>query len=268
MDKVLVCLTGVVNRSIKYTWPSIEDNLVKPLKTMYAVDIAVFNNNVEDCRVDGICLDNSDMSIIPYDFLFEHKQTTIDEYIREVDGYEKEIPPYFCGNIKKNGLRLMYLESRVAKFLEGNKETYEWLIVSNADYFYTNKLPLKCLKSIGKKMIGTCHHLDATGYTDGFYIGRAEDMIKVLSRINYYADLIKDPTDGWNYESQLRRAFVRNSIERLKIDISFIKVRSSLKIAGAHMGLWVRPIKEFKRFLSDNEDKNETYAFLLRNALT
>jgi len=54
MKKVIVCLTGVINRSIKYTWDSIKNNIIDQLKKEYEVDIAVFNNNVEDCKVDGV----------------------------------------------------------------------------------------------------------------------------------------------------------------------------------------------------------------------
>ena len=51
MQKIVICITGVVNRSIKYTWDSINDNIIDQLKKEYEVDIAVFNNNVEDCKV-------------------------------------------------------------------------------------------------------------------------------------------------------------------------------------------------------------------------
>ena len=47
-------------------------------------------------------------------------------------------------NQKKNGLRLMYVESQVANFLEENKDKYKYALVSNADYFYLNKLPFPC----------------------------------------------------------------------------------------------------------------------------
>ena len=72
-ERIIVCLVGVINRSIKYTWSSINDNIINELKKKYIVDIAVFNNNVEDYKVDGVILNNKDLSIIPHDYLFEHK---------------------------------------------------------------------------------------------------------------------------------------------------------------------------------------------------
>jgi len=101
MQKIIVCITGVVHRSIKYTWDSINDNIIDQLKKEYEVDIAIFNNNVEDCKVDGIQLNNNDMSIIPYYFLFEYKQPFIDLEVKKIEGYEKNFPQYFYNDYKK-----------------------------------------------------------------------------------------------------------------------------------------------------------------------
>lgn len=190
MDKVLVCLTGVVNRSIKYTWPSIEDNLVKPLKTMYAVDIAVFNNNVGECRVDGKILNNGDLSIIPSDYLFEYKQSDLDKEIKSVPGAEIEYPPYFSGKNRQNGLRHMCIERKVARFLGESQDNYKYVLVTNADYFYVNPLPLSIFASIDGKTVATCHHLDCRGYTDGFYLGTHKALCTIMGRISHYHGLM------------------------------------------------------------------------------
>ncbi len=129
MQKIVVCITGVVNRSIKYTWDSINDNIIDQLKKEYEVDIAVFNNNVEGCLVDGVKVNNNDMSIIPYDFLFEYKQTFIDLQIKKIEN-DKDFSSYDrWKNQKKNGLRLMYVESQVSKFLDKNKDKYTYALV-------------------------------------------------------------------------------------------------------------------------------------------
>ena len=101
MKKVIVCLTGVINRSIKYTWDSIKNNIIDQLKKEYEVDIAVFNNNVEDCKVDGVKINNNDMSIIHIIFIFEYKQTFIDSEIVKIDGYDKNFHHILLRDIKK-----------------------------------------------------------------------------------------------------------------------------------------------------------------------
>ena len=182
MESIVVCLTGVVNRSIKYTWPSIKENIINELQKDFLVDIALFNTNVENCKVDGILLDNNDLSVVPYDFLFEYKQTFIDKEIKKIENAETEFPPYFHEHFRQNGLRLMYMESEVGKFLERKRDRYTYALITNADYFYINKLPINCLTLFNggdyDNNIGTCHHLDCKGYTDGFYIGCIECIIK------------------------------------------------------------------------------------------
>jgi len=264
MKKLIVCLTGVINRSIKYTWDSIKDNIIDQLKKEYEVDIAVFNNNVEDCKVDGVKINNNDMSIIPYNFIFEYKQTFIDSEIVKIDGYDKEFPPYYSGKFKKNGFRLMYIESKVADFLEKNKDVYKYALITNADYFYVNKFNLDCLKHLNLNEIGTCHHLDAGGYTDGFYIGQLNTIYKIMNRINYYKFLITNEKYASSYEKQLKYCFIyNNNIQRFKIDILFVKIRANKNIAGSHMNLWAEPIKKLKEYLKENKSKYGIYDSLL-----
>ena len=87
----------------------------------------------------------------------------------------------------------MYIESKVAEFLEKNKDIYKYAVVSNADYFYVNKLPLECLKNIDENIIGTCHHWETSNmWTDGFYIGNSNTIIKIMNRINYYSFIISN----------------------------------------------------------------------------
>ena len=54
MKKVLVCFFGVVPRSIKYTYSSIQKHLISILNEKYDVDIYVFNLNVKKTKVDGV----------------------------------------------------------------------------------------------------------------------------------------------------------------------------------------------------------------------
>ena len=67
-EKIVVCLFGVIPRSIKYTWQSIKENIIDPLETEYNVDIYLFNLNVEDTLVDGVKLNQNDIKLIPYTY--------------------------------------------------------------------------------------------------------------------------------------------------------------------------------------------------------
>lgn len=269
MQKIVVCITGVVNRSIKYTWDSINDNIIDELKKEYEVDIAIFNNNVEECLVDGVKVNNNDMSIIPYDFLFEYKQTFIDFEVKKIEGEDKDFSSYNqWKNQKKNGLRLMYVESQVSKFLDENKDNYTYALITNADYFYLNKFPLECISNIRENIIGTSHHWEACDMcTDGFYIGQPNTISKIMKKIHYYYGVIQEyeNPNGLNYERILNECIKFNNINRLKIDIFFLKIRANLHLKNS------APEREkynkmFKEFLDKNKDNN-TYGFLLENII-
>ena len=63
-EKIVVCFFGVIPRSIKYTWNTIKNNIIDPLKGKYYVDIYVFNMNVEDVKVDDVKLNQKYINII------------------------------------------------------------------------------------------------------------------------------------------------------------------------------------------------------------
>ena len=105
-------------------------------------------------------------------YLSTKKQKDIDETTKQMDGYEKDYPQTnLSGKTKQNALQHMYIESKVAKFLTKNKNIYDYVIVSNPDYFYLNQLNLDYLQNITEHThIGTCHHWEnADMCTDGFY---------------------------------------------------------------------------------------------------
>lgn len=266
MNKIVVCFTGVVNRSIRYTWQSIHDNLIEPLQKDYQVEIAVFNNNVEDSLVDGVIINNQDMSIIPQDYLFEYKQAEIDKEIEQMDGYEKNYPPNLSGKTKQNALRHMYIESKVAEFVETSKDVYEYVIVSNADYFYLNKLNLDCLQNIKEHTIGTCHHWEnADMCTDGFYVGFPCSIIKLMNRIFMYDQLATayKNKSRINYERILNQSILYHKLERLKLDFYFLKIRANLHLKNGTKQK-DKFYTMFDDFLNANQDK-DIYIYLRKH---
>ena len=267
MDKLLVCLTGVANRSIKYTWTSIKDNIVEPLKLKYSVDIAIFNNDVENCRVDNEILNNTDLEIVPYNFLFEYKQVDIDKEIKNIKGSEKNFPPYFAGIHRQNGLRIMCIERKVARFLEKNQDIYQYVVIINADYFFINSLSIEILSEINDDMVGTCYHFDCNGYTDGFYIGTSKTIRLLLDRVSHHNELILPYIATLNYEILLKRFFLRNKIKRVKIPIAFIKIRANLIII-INSSRMKKVVEMMLEFLNKNKKKNLIYKFILENMCT
>ena len=67
--RVLYAFFGVIPRAIRCTWQSHYERGVLPLrKAGFGVDVFVFNLNVGDTKVDGIAMQQSEISVIPYRF--------------------------------------------------------------------------------------------------------------------------------------------------------------------------------------------------------
>lgn len=265
MEQILVCLTGVVNRSIKYTWHSINDNLVSELNKKFHVDIAIFNNNVEDCKVDGVSLNNNDMSVVPYKYLIEYKQSFITDEVQKIEFYEKYGSDRWQGNDKLNGFRQMYIDSKIIDLLEQHRNKYKYVLVTNADYFYVNKFSIENLKLLNNNSLLTCHQTDHGGITDGFYMAYPHIIEKIVNRINYYDKLIHQINRRYNYEIILNNSIMINNIQRIKIDLFFLKLRANCKWKHLHER---KPIFEnqiipiFKKYLQENKDKYPEYNYL------
>lgn len=261
-ERIVVCLVGVINRSIKDTWFSIKNNIINELKKKYIVDIALFNNNVGNCLVDKVTLNNRNLYQIPYNYLFEFLQTDIDKKINKINSFNIEFPPCWHKQYKLNGIRQMYMESKVAQFLK--KSTYKIALVSNPDHLYINKFD--CEQVIMKDHVTGCNHLDMRGFTNGFYFGDTNNIIKILNRINDYDKLIQKKTKKINYEQILKRSFQMNKIKRYSTDLFFIKIRANRQIQKFGMD-YIKKSKKRKNiyleYLNKNKDKHPIYKYLL-----
>ena len=155
------------------------------------------------------------------------------------------------------------MESKVAEFLK--KKTYKITLVTNPDYLYINKLILNKLPNLDNSVI-TCDHLNFKGFTNGFYIGYTNNIVKILNRVNYYDKLMVTNTTKINYEKILKRSFEINNIKRDITDLFFIKIRANKNIQK--FGIDFLMGKESRKntyleYLNKNKDKNNFYEYLL-----
>jgi hypothetical protein len=232
--KIAICFFGVVPRSIKWTYLSILERIIKPIKNKYKVDIYVFNMNVSDTKVDGVKLDQENCKILECDFFEERRQANVNEDIN------KFCSIYPCemsyGSLSDKGtinsIRTMYSEYRVGLFLEKHIDIYEVAVVISPDFFFRNEINIddieKC-KVDSKVIYTTNNHDGIDGYTDGLYIGKSKDLIPVLKRYEIKEKYISPKN---NYERILKESFTDNGIERRITNLEFCKIRANKKIWG------------------------------------
>jgi hypothetical protein len=225
-SKIIVCLFGVIPRSIKYTWKTIQQNIIKPLQKEYIVDIYIFNLDVEENKVDGVKLNQKDIDIIPYDYKEVEKQSEIDKDISETVKKYKFRSDY-SHYTSMNACRQLYSEYRFGKFLEKNKNKYEGAIVCGPDFYIINKLNLNDFKdSLKNKNIYTTDTNDAQGYTNGFYFGKPEVLVKILNRYTYFYTF----PENKDYEFLLKQSFIKHNIKRIVTDMIFFKIRANKNV--------------------------------------
>ena len=81
--KVLLCLFGTLLRSIRYTWPQLEHNIQRLRAHNISTDVYTFNNDIEGGLIDGVRVNESDVSIISATYREELQQNNIDEIIKQ-----------------------------------------------------------------------------------------------------------------------------------------------------------------------------------------
>jgi len=225
-SRIVVCFFGVIPRSIKYTWNSIKTNIIKPLQDEYLVDIYIFNLNVENNKIDGKPLDQSDVDIIPYDYKEEELQSNIEHEIQKLNKEYKFRYPNI--NTSLNCFRQMYSEYRVGKFLEKNINKYKGALVCGPDYNIYNSLNMNHFKDslLTKNGIYGSNQNDALGYTNGFYFGQINLLCKILKRYKN----IMEFDQGKDYEFLVKQQFIKFNISRKVTDIIFFKIRANKHI--------------------------------------
>jgi hypothetical protein len=232
-NKIVICFFGVCSRSIKYTHHNHIKNIIDTIKQDYDYDIYVLNNNVGDTLIDNTKQFNDDHKIIESNIFEEMNQVDIDEKINEKiskDNIIAKMRNDYCINTIRNAMRQMFLEEQVGLFLEKNIKNYKSAIVCNSDIYFLNKINLGTIRDsmILQNSVFTSSLNDAEGYTNGFYIGSLEPLIKILKRFSILEKLL--PTNH-DYEYLLKQCFDMQNVTRIITEIDFVKIRSNKKIA-------------------------------------
>ncbi len=224
--KVFVGLFGVVARSISYTWPQIDQMIIKPLeKKGYQPHIVLWNLDVGSTLVDQQVINNADIKIIPYNALRSAKQSNIDSVI------DQECPKKSCakwvhtGLSSTNALRQMYAEYSLGKWLATTMDDYAFSIVIGPDFYPL--IPLE-LDELNTQYVYTSVQGDYSGVTNGFLVGSSKHIAKLLMRYDDFIHsrhIIHEASDS--YEIILAKYFQNYAIPRRITNMVFCKMRAN-----------------------------------------
>lgn len=239
---VVVCLFGVIQRSIRVTWPVIAARVVNHLRQHHIkVSVYVFSLDIGFDRtlVDGCHLEPSDVRLIPYDVLEVERQVDVDTAIdAQCTPSLQKCPLLAIQNVsnavRRNALRQMYSEAAVGRYLSRRGAAYDIGIVIGPDYYLLRNVSMSAVNKASRapKSVFTSHAYQAGGYTNGYYIGQIRPLSRILRRAeDFFASRLR-VRHGSGYENTLKASFVHYDVWHLVTDQMFFKVRANAALAN------------------------------------
>jgi len=228
--KAVICIYGVIPRSIKYTINSVKKNVINVLQEHFDVSIYVFNMNVENNVVDNTILDQNDIKLIPYNFYEEKIQQDFDiELSEKQKQFNLTFRSDYTPIITQNALRQMYSEYRVGQFLQ--KNNFDFAVAFSSDFYFANKINIEdCLHSINNtNMLYGSIINEGQGFSNGFFFGNPKPLSIIMKRFEIIETYLPINAD---YELVLKLCFERNNILRKITNIIVFKIRANKNVFG------------------------------------
>ena len=221
--RALACLMGVVNRSISFTWPVFQENLIRPLEQECDhVHLYVFNHDTGDAPVDGVVLEGNVRDKIPADVIEEVRQADVDVIIDNKCTPACEFRQDYSETHKRNAMRQLHTEFMVGTYVERVADQFDVVVVCTADARLARPLNMKHVQdAVASNTVYTSEVNNADGYTNGFYLGPPRALLPVLKR---YLDF---ESADYDYEYTVKKAFDMHGIQHAFTDMVFWKIRAN-----------------------------------------
>jgi hypothetical protein len=147
--------------------------------------------------------------------------------------YRASYPPPLVAN----AWRQMYAENKIAEFLKKNPNRYDFVVVSGPDFFYWSEFSKsdirKILEDADNIMMSSSNN--GEGYTNGFYVGRTNTVVKILERFEKYENYCRK-IHARDYEFMVKVVVDENSIKHNYMkspngnNFIFCKIRANLEV--------------------------------------
>lgn len=230
-QRVAVCLFGVLGRSIRYTHSSIKQHVIDELAKKYSVDVYAFDLDVGDHLVDGRAVKSGEIyKLLPIDYHETKRQKDLDLEIRKRFAGRLSMRYDYSQGAVMNAVRAMHSENSVGDWLAQKHNEYDSVVVCGPDYWLLNPVNLEHVQDTidDKNIVYTTLANPAEGYTNGFYIGSTQAVVKILQRVPLLDRML--PTNR-DYEYILYAAFKESNVKQRNTDTLFFKVRNNGVIA-------------------------------------
>jgi hypothetical protein len=240
--RVAVCFFGVLDRSIRFTIPQITKLILDPLRENYDVILYGFNLHVGSSLVDGQPVRHGNWKCLDLDVVQEERQDEIDLEIERIMSPSSRpairMRSDYTADEVVNTFRQMYSEEKVGNWLDESKDKIDAAVVCGPDFYPTRMFDpgeIETVRTYPNRVLTTWAN-PGQGFTNGFYVGKAETLAKVMRRYSCYHHFF--PTDK-DYEHILCRSFEMNKVEHGYSKMMFFKIRNDG--TAARQGMMRRP---------------------------
>ena len=257
--RIVLCFAGVIARSIRLTWPTVEARVLRPLREHGAskIDIYVFNIDTQSASVDGnVAVNASDAHLIPHNVYESMLQNDVDRlvsqrcasmppgfsckfsyYAREGADAKARQTVKVAARRQLNAMRQLYSEARIGHFLVRRLTKYDVALVIGPDMFLALNISIADVLTASRSLhsIVTSLVCDAgrskneSGITNGFYIGHPLALANVLLRLEQ-TEHWRSTDPPFDYESLVRRSFDHHGQVRKPTTMVFFKIRADGKV--------------------------------------
>ena len=237
--RVVLCLFGVIERSINRTWPTIHDRLVLPLRDHgVPVDLYVFDMDVHmHVPVDGRWIDaaqhDAAVRLLQPARLQGVQQRIAERELRSHCGGTNlskcAFQNYELGSKDhRNALLQLYSERAVGRFLLTELDAYDVAVVCGPDFYLALNISVADVlrAAASTSLFFTTQVNPAHGLTNGFYIGSTVAVSKAMRRLDE-PRLWTTPLPVRDYEEHLRHAVDLHRLDSRPTTMVFFKVRKT-----------------------------------------
>tara|TARA_Y100000816_G_scaffold289592_1_gene276363 strand:- start:864 stop:1739 length:876 start_codon:yes stop_codon:yes gene_type:complete len=226
--KIAIIIHGYAPRSFKYTYKSIQENIINTLNTKHEVNVYHYsllskNNKIASSRKEefDITIDNNDVNLLKCDKIETQFQEDLDLYDNITCTHYKD------KNMKLNFIRSLHGELECIKRFPICK--YDMCVMLSSDSLILKSIDeQEIIDSYESNCLYTTNFNRSGGMANGFYIAPPNILHKICRRYHDFHNWCSKNNDK-NAEKFLKAVVIANDIENKHSNMYYLKIRATGK---------------------------------------
>ena len=226
--KIAVIIHGYAPRSFKYTYKSIQENIINKLNTKHDVDVYHYSLLSKDNKINSSRIEEFDISINNSDVNLLKCKKIETEYQENLKLYNNiTCTNYKDKNMNLNFMRSLNSELECMKRFPINK--YDMCVMVSSDSFILKSINEQEIKdSYISNCVYTTNFNQWGGLANGFYIAPPNVLYKICTRYHDFPNWCSKNINK-NAEQFLKAVVNAHNIENKDSNMFYLKIRATGK---------------------------------------